>query len=213
MTGGVMSRGKAVWRETALRRHPRALENTSHSLAALTLPVLSDPYTARGQQHQRTTALEMRHNQLPSSVKHWLPWRLLIFEVSMLRSSPPSIVGERCTGRPATTTWPGRCTPGHKDPRTWYLVFSTFVILNLCRMIWMDTDVLHALFAVIERTACLSKLPVEGNYCTRHGLPSRLAEMWPASGSAIGSRVQFVGQVGNIAGDATSFVTLVLRLV
>ena len=46
----------------------------------------------------------------------------------------------------------------------------------------MDTDynsadVLHALFAVIERTAYLWKLSAEGNYCTRQGLPSRLADV------------------------------------
>ena len=46
----------------------------------------------------------------------------------------------------------------------------------------MDTEynsanVPHAMFIVIERTACLSKLFAEGNYYTRHGLPSRLADV------------------------------------
>ena len=63
---GYVPREKVVWRETALRRQPRALENTYHSLLSLALPVPSVPYTARGQQHQRTAALEMRHNRLPS---------------------------------------------------------------------------------------------------------------------------------------------------
>ena len=38
-------------------------------------------------------------------------------------------------------------------------------------------------------------------------------DMWPASGSAIESRVQFVGQVGISIGIASSVITLVLRLV
>ena len=47
----------------------------------------------------------------------------------------------------------------------------------------MDTNynsanVLHALFAIIERTACLEKLFAEGNYCIGHGLPSRLLDVW-----------------------------------
>ena len=70
--------------------------------------------------------------------------------------SPPSIVGERRTRRADATTWPGRRTLGHIDPGTWYLVFLTFAILNLCLMMWMDTNynsanVLDALFNVIER--------------------------------------------------------------
>ena len=39
-----------------------------------------------------------------------------------------------------------------------------------------DNEV-HALFVVIERTACSKKLVAEGNYYTRHGLPSRLADL------------------------------------
>ena len=37
---------------------------------------------------------------------------------------------------------------------------------------------LHALFVVIERTACLQKIFAEGNYYTRHGLSSRLLGVW-----------------------------------
>ena len=40
------------------------------------------------------------------------------------------------------------------------------------------TNALHALFALIEWTACLKKLFAEGNYYTRHGLPRRLADAW-----------------------------------
>ena len=57
------------------------------------------------------------------------------------------------------------------------------MILNLRLMILMYTDynsanVLHALFVVTERTPCLYKLFAEGNYYTRHGLPSRLIDVW-----------------------------------
>ena len=179
-----MSLGKKSYRrETALRCHPRALENTYQYLPALTLPVPSVLYAIRGRQHQRTAALEMRHNRLPSWCKHRPPCRLSSHDVSMLQSSPPSIIGERRTRRPDATTWPGRRTLGRIDPGTWYLVLLTFVIQNLCRMTWMDTNynsanVLHALFDVIERNACLEKLFAEGNYCTRHGLPSRLLDVW-----------------------------------
>ena len=46
----------------------------------------------------------------------------------------------------------------------------------------MDTNynsvnVLHALFDVIERTACLEKLFADSSYCTRHGLPSRIVDV------------------------------------
>ena len=49
-------------------------------------------------------------------------------------------------------------------------------------MILIDTDynsenVLHALFVVTERTACLCTLFAVGNYYTSHGLPSRLLDL------------------------------------
>ena len=47
----------------------------------------------------------------------------------------------------------------------------------------MDTNynsanVRYASLVAIERAACSEKLFAEGNYCTRHGLPSRLLDVW-----------------------------------
>ena len=131
MTGGVMSRGKSRMTRDRTSLPPESTRNTYYALPALTLPVPSVPYTSWGQRHQRTAVLEMRHDRLPCKSKHWLLWRLTSFEILILRLSPPSIVGERRTGRPAATTWPARHILWHIDPRTWYLVFSTFVMLNL----------------------------------------------------------------------------------
>ena len=125
-----MWRRRICWPFTLAYQHedytsspPESTRNTYHALPALTLPVPSVPYTTRGQRHQRTATLEMRHKPPESRGKHWPPWRLTRFEISMLRSSPPVIVGERRTGRPAAATWPGRRILGHIDPRTWHLVF------------------------------------------------------------------------------------------
>ena len=121
MTGGVMSREKS--RETRDRTlsAPESSRNTY--------------YMTRGRRHQRTAALEMQDDRLPSGHKHWQPWRLTSIDTLVLRLPPPSITGERFTGRPAVTTWPGRDSLGHTDLRTLYLVFQTLQILNLCYLI------------------------------------------------------------------------------
>ena len=113
MTGGVMSRGKSHVTRDRTSSPPESSRNTYKALPALTLPVPSVLYTTRGQRHKRTTALEMRHDRLPSSRKHWSPWRFTSIDTSMPRLSPPSIAREQRTGRTASTTWPGTCSLGH----------------------------------------------------------------------------------------------------
>ena len=54
-------------------------------------------------------------------------------------NTPPSIVEERLIWRPAGTTWPGKDSLGHTDPRTLYLVFQTLGILKLCYLILLQT--------------------------------------------------------------------------
>ena len=139
MAGGVMSRRKSRVTRNRTSSPPESTRNTYHALPALTLRVPFVLYTTRGQRHQRTAALEMWHDRLPSRRKHWPPFHLTSIDTSMLQLYPPSITRERRTGRPASTTWPGRCSLVHTDFRTFYLVFQTLQILNLCYIILLDT--------------------------------------------------------------------------
>ena len=120
MTGGVMSRRKSRVTRDCTSSPPESTWNTL--LSALTLPVPSVPYTKRGQRHQRTAALEMRHDRRPSRSKHWPPWWLASFDTSMLQSSSTSILDE---SRPIEGSTIGaiihRTTSCHQvPPKTYY---------------------------------------------------------------------------------------------
>ena len=124
MTGEVMSWGKKSYGKrphfVATRQHTKTLITHYPHLRFLSR-VFHTRHKDNGTRGQRRWRCGTTGYRVEVNTGRHFDFRSC--EISMLQSSPPSIVGERCTGRPAATTWPRRRILGHIGPRTWYLVF------------------------------------------------------------------------------------------